>query len=86
MALSIRNEETERLARTVAREAGESLTEAIRRSLEERLERIRGSRTADDMVWEIMLISRRCSALADQDRRSAEEILGYGDHGANPPW
>ena len=85
MALNIRNPETERLARTVTREAGESLTEAITRSLEERLARIRGSRTADDTVWEIMQISRRCSALADQDRRSPDEILGYDEHGANPP-
>ena len=35
MALSIKNSETERLARQVAKEAGESLTEAIE-SLSER--------------------------------------------------
>ncbi len=86
MALSIRNPEAERLARTVARETGESLTQAITRSLEERLQRIRGSRMADDTVWEIMQISRRCAALTDQDRRSSDEILGYDEHGANPPW
>jgi antitoxin VapB len=84
VALSIRNAETERLARTVAREAGETLTEAISRALEERLQRLRGRRTADDTTWEILRISRRCSALADLDRRGDEEILGYGDHGANP--
>ena len=86
MALSIRNEETEKLARTVARESGESLTAAITRALEERLQRLRGRRTADDAVWEIMQISRRCSALPDQDRRSPEEILGYDEHGVSPPW
>ena len=86
MALSIRNREAEQLARTVARETGESLTQAITRSLEERLQRIRGSRTADDTLWEIMQISRRCAALPDQDRRSADEVLGYDEHGVNPPW
>ena len=86
MALSIRNPDAEKLARTVARETGESLTQAITRSLEERLQRIRGRRTADDTVWEIMQISRRCNSLADQDRRGADEILGYDEHGVNPPW
>ncbi len=41
MALSIKNEETERLARQVARETGESLTEAIQKALQERWERLR---------------------------------------------
>jgi hypothetical protein len=35
MPLSIKNEATERLARQVAGETGESLTEAIQKSLEE---------------------------------------------------
>lgn len=77
MALSIRNPRAERLAREVAAESGESLTEAIVRALEERLERIRGRRMAPDVVQEIMKISKRCSALPDQDQRTPEEILGY---------
>lgn len=77
MALSIRNPRAERLAREVAAETGESLTEAIVRALEERLERIRGRRMAPDVVQEIMKISKRCSALPDQDQRTPEEILGY---------
>lgn len=77
MALSIRNPRAEKLAREVAAESGESLTEAILRALEERLERIRGRRMASDIVQEIMKISRRCSALPDQDQRTPEEILGY---------
>ena len=77
MALSIRNPRAEKLAREVAAESGESLTEAIIRALEERLERIRGRRMAPDIVEEIMKISRRCSALPDQDQRTPEEILGY---------
>ena len=77
MALSIRNPRAEKLAREVAAESGESLTEAIIRALEERLERIRGRRMAPDVVQEIMKISRRCSALPDQDQRTPEEILGY---------
>jgi hypothetical protein len=50
MALSIRNKEAERLAREVAREAGETITQAIRRSLEERLLRLSGRRAAGDLA------------------------------------
>ena len=41
MPLSIKNEAIERLARQVADETGESIPEAIRRSLEERWDRLR---------------------------------------------
>jgi len=41
MALSLKDPETDRLAREMARLTGESLTEAVRRALAERLERER---------------------------------------------
>jgi antitoxin VapB len=80
--MSIRNRETERLARDVASETGESLTAAITEALRERLARLRGRRTAIDTAEQIMEISRRCAALADLDSRSADEILGYDADGA----
>jgi antitoxin VapB len=40
MALSIKDPETERLARTLAERTGESITLATRRALEERLRRV----------------------------------------------
>jgi len=82
MALSVKNITAEKLARQVASETGESLTEAIIHSLEERLERLKGRRSAPDLVETLMAISRRCSSLPDLDTRSADEILGYDDHGA----
>jgi antitoxin VapB len=81
MALSIRNEKAEQLAREVASETGESLTQAILRALEERLERLRGRKKAVDLVQEIMAISERCKALPDCDPRTPEDILGYGSNG-----
>lgn len=77
MGTSIKNDKAEKLARQVATEAGESLTDAIIHSLEERLERLKGRRSAPDLVETLMAISRRCSSLPDLDTRSAEEILGY---------
>ena len=81
MALSIRNPKTEKLARELAAESGKNITQAITHALEERLERLRGLSTATDLVEEILKISKRCSAIPDQDQRSADEILGYDSVG-----
>lgn len=81
MPLSIKNADVERLARVVAEEAGESLTDAVRHALEERLERIRGSRRAPTTFESIMEISERCRALPDRDERSPDEVLGYDERG-----
>ena len=81
MALSIRNPKAEKLARELAAESGETITKAITHALEERLERLRGCSTTPDLVEEILKICKRCSALPDQDRRSADEILGYNSVG-----
>ena len=81
MALSIRNVKTEKLARELAAESGENITQAITRALEERLQRLRGRSTAIDLVQEILTISKRCRDIPDQDPRSPDEILGYGPTG-----
>jgi len=46
MALSIKTEEADRLARLLAAMTGETMTEAVTRALEERLERLKQQRTA----------------------------------------
>jgi antitoxin VapB len=81
MALSIRNPKAERLARALAAEYGETITQTIIRALEERLERLHGRPTATDLEEELLKISKRCSAIPDQDQRSADEILGYDSLG-----
>jgi len=82
MPLSIRNPQVEGMARRLAEESGESLTQAVLHALEDRLARIRGSRTEQDLVEQILDIARRCGSLPDLDGRTAEEILGYRDDGA----
>jgi len=82
MGISIKNVRAERLARQVSAETGESLTDAIIHSLEERLERLKGRRSAPDLAETLMAISRRSSALPDLDTRTADEILGYAKKGA----
>jgi antitoxin VapB len=47
MALSIKTDEADRLARELSRLTGETMTEAVTRALAERLERLRRARDAD---------------------------------------
>jgi antitoxin VapB len=81
MALSIRNPETEKLAREVAQLTGESLTEAIGKSLQERLDRLRKYRKPEKVRRDIDEILDRVHALPILDTRSEDEILGYDENG-----
>jgi antitoxin VapB len=81
MALSIKNEETERLARELARRTGVSITEAITHALRQQIAREDGKRSASRIRDELLEIGRRCAALPDLDTRSPEEILGYDEIG-----
>jgi antitoxin VapB len=82
MALSLKDKETDSLARQVASLTGETLTEAIRVSLAERLarERLKRGKSASVMD-ELDEIVRRFDALPVLDPRSADEILGYDENG-----
>lgn len=84
MALNIKNVRAEQLAQEVARRTGESLTAAVIGALEERLERLSGRREPQGMMAALLDISDRCHALPDLDVRSADEILGYDEHGSFP--
>ena len=81
MALSIKNSETERLARQVARETGESLTVAIQSALKERLLRLKQKRTGHITAAKLKDILRRVDSLPMLDTRPESEILGYDDQG-----
>jgi antitoxin VapB len=81
MAMSIKNEATERLARQVARVTGESLTEAIQKSLAERLGRLNQRRKAHILTSQIEDLLQRVDALPALDSRPEKEILGYDDDG-----
>jgi antitoxin VapB len=81
MALSIKDPETERLARTLAARTGESITEATRRALEERLRRTGTEASKAALLEDLEAIQRRWNALPVRDARTADEIIGYDDHG-----
>ncbi|MBS0643887.1 MAG: type II toxin-antitoxin system VapB family antitoxin [Proteobacteria bacterium] len=82
MALSLKDKEADRLARAVAALTGETLAEAVRSALRERLEREtlrRGHRTRS--AENLLAIGRACAALPDLDQRSPDEIVGYDENG-----
>jgi antitoxin VapB len=82
MALSLKDPETDSLARQVARLTGESLTEAVRGALRLRLrdEQLkRGERPWDEAAIDALV--ERYNALPIVDERSADEILGYDENG-----
>jgi antitoxin VapB len=86
MALSIKNRETERLARMVAKETGESITQAIEQSLRERIERLLRRRRRKPLSESLQEILRRVDALPTLDTRPEDEILGYDEHGLPRQW
>lgn len=82
MALGLKDAETDRLAREVARLTGESLAEAVRRALAERLareQRKHGETTG--LASRLDALAREGAELPELDGRIAEEIIGYDAHG-----
>jgi antitoxin VapB len=81
MALNIRNPEAEQLAAELARQTGESKTEAVTKALRDRLARVRRERTKRRLADELEEISEHCASLPVLDSRRAEDILGYDEAG-----
>jgi antitoxin VapB len=81
MALNIRSAEAERLAAELARHTGETKTEAVTKALRDRLVRVRRERSRRRLADELEAIAEHCANLPVLDARSADEILGYDEHG-----
>jgi antitoxin VapB len=83
MALSIKTDEADRLARALARLTGETMTEAVTAALRERLTRERARREgAAELPARLAALSRRVSAdydtrpvsRAEWDEASGEDV------------
>lgn len=81
MALSIKDPETEQLARTLAERTGESITTATKRALEERLRRTSSNARKAALLEDLEAIQRRWNALPVLDNRTPDEIVGYDENG-----
>ena len=81
MPISIKNDETELLARKLAELTGETLTAAVRISLTERYDRLRQARSGRTLAGELNTIALRCARRPVISHLSNDEILGYDDSG-----
>ena len=82
MTLNIKNEETCRLARDLARLTGDTMTGAITSALRERLAREERQRDLNARVEELLAIGRRCADSLQPGPSATEhgELL-YDDRG-----
>lgn len=81
MALSIKSDEADRLARELAAETGETLTEAVEIALRERLSRER-AKHSPSMRTQLARLAADVAALPVADDRTPEEIIGYDSQGS----
>lgn len=83
MALNIRDPEAQRLARELAEATGETMTKAVIKALQERLERlqVRQKASRTERAARLMAHGKRFAALPVLDRRSPDEIIGYDEVG-----
>lgn len=77
MALNIKDPDTDRLVRELARLTGESITQATRRAVQERLQRERARAGAGEVSHELQDIIRRGRIRPILDDRPLNELLGY---------
>ena len=80
MALSIKTEEADRLARELADLTGETLTEAVTKALRERLDRVQ-PRSPVDIAQRLDRLSLEYNSYPVVDDRTADEIIGYDENG-----
>jgi antitoxin VapB len=71
MSLNIKNEETHRLAKELARLTGENMTVAVNEALRERLERVRGH-LKKTMAERLMEIGKDCAAHLKEPYKSVD--------------
>jgi antitoxin VapB len=81
MPLNIRNRQAEELATLLAKLTGETKTEAVTQALKERLDRVRRTRSKRGLADDLDEIALHCATLPVRDRRSADEIMDYDEHG-----
>jgi antitoxin VapB len=81
MSLNIKNERTHRLVRELARATGESMTAAVDKAVQERLERVRRNKKGN-LAERLLQIGRECAPLWKEPYKSMDhgELL-YDEKG-----
>ena len=82
MPVTIKREETVRLARALKQQTGMPMARVIHESLVESMQRIgKVSVNRERRLAEMRAIARRGAQMPDRDSRTADEIVGYDENG-----
>ena len=80
MAVLIKDRETDRIVRALAARTGETITEAVRKAAEYRLASLPPVKKQVDRA-KIMTLLAQIDALPRGEQISADEAIGYDEHG-----
>ena len=81
MPLNIKDADTHALAKRLASLTGESLTQAVKQSIQQRLAQVEKRRCAIRLADELDHVALHCAGLPRRDKRSVEQIIGYDERG-----
>jgi len=81
VSLNIKDQRTHELVRRLAALTGETMTEAVRNAVQERIKRQQAGRGGQPLTERLREIAHHCAALPVVRNRSEDEILGYDERG-----
>ena len=82
MAILIKDQEADQMIRTLAERTGESITDAVKQAVRERLDRV--PLTEDEIAArkrKIEALIAKAGAMPTADDRTPDEIVGYNKFG-----
>ena len=82
MAILIKDREADQMIRTLAERTGETITDAVKQAVQERLQKLplRGEEIAE-RKRKLDVLAARGRKLKLVDERPADEIIGYNEFG-----
>jgi|GEM_PF-640231 len=81
MPIELADSDSRRLAEDLAALTGETVDQAVRKALRERLDRERRRRRRSDVAEGLLAIGRRCAARPVRDPRPLDDLLDYDEDG-----
>ncbi len=79
MPLNIKHPEADQLARALAENRGQTITEAVISALREQLQREEARGSCLSLKEELLSIGDRCAALPEFDTRNPDEIMKHDE-------
>lgn len=81
MVISIKSVEADQLARELARETGETITQAVVHALKSRLEQFQNLQNREIARTAVRTLTKYYQNLPNLDHRTQDEILCYDERG-----